>query len=107
MRKLPVNDISTFQLREIPNELKKWNRVSITSVESYLTEYHSLEDYYLVSEAHPEMVSLQHLMCEQMNLKFEEKLNFFKAVLRTMMQLQGLGDDFSHGHLSPANILVH
>lgn len=106
VRKLTVIDISTFQLREIPNELKKWKKVLIPSVEAYITEYHTPEEYYIVSEAHPTMHSLQHLLYTKSNLTTVEKSNIIKSTVRTMLQLHALGDDFSHGHLSPSNILV-
>lgn len=106
IRKLIVNDISTFQLREIPNELKKWRKISIPSVEAYLTEYHTLDEYYIVSEAHPNMSSLQDILYNKSNLTLHQKSNIIKSTAKTMLQLHALGDDFSHGHLSPSNILV-
>lgn len=105
-RKLEINDVSTFQLREIPNELKKWKRITTPSVESYLAEFHSEEDYYIISEAHEDLNSIQQLFESGKTLKPEQNFNLAKSIARTMLQLHALGDDYSHGHLCPSNVLV-
>lgn len=101
-----MNDVSTFQLREIPIELKKWKKVASPHVESYLAEFHAGEEYFIISEAHEDLQSLQSVLDSSKTATQESKLRLSKTIARTMLYLQSLGDDYSHGHLCSSNILV-
>lgn len=108
IRQLKINEISTFQLREIPSEIKKWKKINSPSIEIYLGEYHQTDQYYyIMSEANEDLTSLStHLSNENKTLTLNQKAFIVKNVVKSMLQLVPLGDDFSHGHLCPNNILV-
>ena len=110
VRQLKINDISTFQLREIPNEIKKWKKLTIPSIEAYLGEYHEVDHYYyIVSEANEDLKSLSSLLYQEsktFNMTIQQKKFVCKNVIKTMLNLGSLGDEYSHGHICPSNILV-
>lgn len=111
IRQLKINDISTFQLREIPNEIKKWKKIQFPSIESYLGEYHETDQYYyIISEAHEALQALSDILDPESKtpkLTALQKAFICKNVIKTMLHLGPMGDDYSHGHLCPSNILVN
>lgn len=107
IRWLTVTDISTFQLREVPEEIKKWNKVHSPSIETYISEFHENDNMFLISESHENMVSLNSLFANDMsNISTIHKIAITNGIIRAMIQLYSLGDGYSHGHLCPSNILV-
>lgn len=108
VRQLKINDVSTFQLREIPAEIKKWKKLNLPSVESYLGEYHQTEQYYyIMSEANEQMYSLASMMYDEEQAISKVQKDFVcKNLVKTLVQLEAMGDEYSHGHLCPNNILV-
>lgn len=108
VRQLKINEVSTFQLREIPAEIKKWKKITSPSIEGYLGEYHQTDQYYyILSEANDDMKALSTLLeSAKKPLTTAQKVFICKNVIKSMLQLGLSGDDFSHGHLCPNNILV-
>jgi serine/threonine protein kinase len=108
IRWLTVTDISTFQLREVPEEIKRWKKVSNPSIEAILGEYHENDNMFIISECNENMVSLQSLLQQTSNqkLSLKNKKAISTNLIKAMLQLSTLGDTYSHGHLCPANILV-
>ena len=108
IRKLQISEISTVLVREIPAEIRKWKKVNFPSIENYLGEYHETDqNYYLISEANESMVSLATFLESDSNsMTTTEKVFVCKNLVKSMMQLAPLGDEYSHGHLCPNNILV-
>jgi hypothetical protein len=106
VRKLDIKDISTIQLREIPDEIKKWKKVSAEGLEVVQGELHESDSVYLVSELSEGLDSLEELLRKEVRLGGQVKLGIIKRLVKILMPLENLGDGYSHGHLSTANILV-
>lgn len=100
-----VNNISTSQLREIPEEIKKWSNISFLGTEVYIGNFTRDENLFIVSDwPSQEFVSMSILISK--NLSNEEKLKILKNLIKILMNLEALGDGFAHGHLCPNNVLI-
>lgn len=106
VRKLDIKDISTIQLREIPDEIRKWRKTVLEGLEVVQGELHESDSVYLVSEFAEGLDSLEDMVRKEVRMAPQVKLGIVKRVVRILLQLESLGDAYSHGHLSTANILV-
>lgn len=107
VRRLALSEISTYQLREIPEELKKWKKVRVQSIETVLCEFHSEQEFYLVYEAREHSKSLEVLLRDSSRQPSDQqKVAVAKMIIKALVQLASLGDGYAHGHLSTSNVLV-
>lgn len=107
VRRLALNEISTYQLREIPEELKKWKKVRVQSIETIICEFHNEQEFYLIYEARENSKSLEALLAEgHRQLSDPQKVAIATLIIKALVQLASLGDGYAHGHLSSSNILV-
>lgn len=108
VRKIVIPNVSTFQLREIPEELKKWKKITSPCLENYQKEVHQQDEVFIISDANPELTNLRSVMGSSAMAKMDnhQKMEILSNIVKTMLQLDTLGDGYAHGHLCPANILV-
>lgn len=107
VRQICLVNISTEQLRVVPEEIRKWKKIRNSSIETYQFQLERNQNLYIASEVSPDYICLKNLIEEKgESLSLETKLDIVKQTVKALIQLEALGDSYAHGHLSTSNILV-
>ena len=108
LRKIGVENISSFVLREIPKEIKKWKKLNEPNIEIYLGTIRAGSELFIVQEANPNMMNLDTFVrAKRGKISESIKIQILISISQTMRDMLASGPEYAHGHLCPQNILVN